>query len=133
MEALMQLMPFDDAKEVASRNGYTVSFCSIYGIQKDDINWGHEVNVEFDDLKDKYYICHHLFVPSCCFEFNIKSLDVDCVFRYGTIITDDELYDFYLGREENVRIRLISYERNIYYLREKDGEIMEFKKVGVAG
>lgn len=60
-------------------------------------------------------------------------MKVDDVLRYGTIITDDELYDFYLGREENVRIRLISYERNIYYLREKDGETMEFKKVGVVG
>ncbi len=133
MKALMQLMPFDEAKEVASHNGYTVGSCSIYGIRKDDIDWGHEVSVEFDDLKDKYYICHRLFVPSCCFESDIKSLDVDCALRYGTIITDDELYDFYLGREENVRIRLISYERNIYYLREKDGETMEFKKVGVVG
>ena len=58
-------------------------------------------------------------------------MKVDDVLRYGTILTDDELYDFYLGREENVRIRLISYESDIYYLREKDGETMEFKKVGV--
>ena len=131
MKALMQLMSFDDAKEVAGRNGYTVGSCSIYGIQKDDINWGHEVSVEFDDLKDKYYICHRLFVPSCCFEPNIKLPDVDCVLRYGVILIDDELYDFYLGREENVRIRLISYEGDIYYLREKDGETIEFKKVDV--
>lgn len=60
-------------------------------------------------------------------------MKVNNVLRYGTILTDDELFDFYLGREENVRIRLISYERNIYYLREKDGETMEFKKVGVVG
>nr|DAH17041.1 MAG TPA: hypothetical protein [Caudoviricetes sp.] len=133
MKALMQLMSFDDAKEVASRNGYTVGSCSIYGIQKNDIDWGHEVSVEFDDLKDKYYICHRLFVPSCCFKSRTESLVVDCVLRYGTILTDDELFDFFLGREENVRIRLISYEGDIYYLREKDGETMEFKKVGVVG
>lgn len=133
MKVLMQLLSFDDAKEVASRNGYTVGSCSIYGIQKDDINWGHEVSVEFDDLKDRYYICNRFFIPSCCFEPNIKSLAVDYVLRYGTILTDDELYDFYLGREENVRVRLISYEGDIYYLREKDGETMEFKKVGVVG
>lgn len=126
-------MPFDDAKEVARRNGYTVGFCSIYGIQKDDINWGHEVNVEFDDLKDKYYICHHFFIPSCCFEFNIKSLDVDRILRYGVILTDDELYDRCDDMAAEVRIRLFSYESVIYYIKMINGEVEEFKKVGVVG
>lgn len=60
-------------------------------------------------------------------------MKADDVLRYGTILTDDELFDFFLGQEENVRIRLISYEGDIYYLREKDGEIVGFKKVGVVG
>lgn len=133
MEVLMQLLSFDDAKEVASRNGYTVGSCSIYGIQKDDINWGHEVSVEFDDLKDKYYICNHFFIPSCCFEPNIKSLAVDCVLRYGTILTDDELFDRCDDMAAEVRIRLVSYENVIYYIKMVNGEIEEFKKVGVMG
>lgn len=64
-------------------------------------------------------------------------MKVDDVLRYGAILTDDQVYE--QPNEENakflrfVRIRLISCKGNIYYLREKSGEVKEFKKVGVVG
>lgn len=131
MKTLMQLRNFEEAKEVAIRNGYPVDSCSICNIQKDDIDWGYEVYVELDDLRDKYYIYHHFFIPSCCFKSITKSLDIDRVLRYGMILTDDKLFDRCDDRAAEVRIRLFSYKNIIYYVKMINGTVIEFKKVGV--
>ena len=60
-------------------------------------------------------------------------MKVDDVLRYGTIITDDQLYDRCDDMAAEVRIRLASYENVIYYIKMVNGEIEEFKKVGVVG
>lgn len=133
MKALMQLMPFDKAKEVAHRNNHTVKPFSICSIKREDINWGHEVIVEFDDLGDRYYTCYHYVVPSCCFEAHVIPLDSIYILRYGTILTDDELFDHYYPMDKYVRIRIIAYNGIIYYHKMVNGEIVEFKKVGAVG
>jgi hypothetical protein len=60
-------------------------------------------------------------------------MKVDDVLRYGAIITDDQLYDRCDDMAAEVRIRLASYENVIYYIKMVNGEIEEFKKVGVVG
>lgn len=57
-------------------------------------------------------------------------MKVDDVLRYGTIFTDDELFDRCDGMAAEVRIRLFSYESVIYYIKMINGEVEEFKKVG---
>ena len=60
-------------------------------------------------------------------------MKVDDVLRYGTILTDDELLDRCDDMAAEVRIRLFSYESVIYYIKMINGEVEEFKKVGVVG
>lgn len=62
-------------------------------------------------------------------------MKVDDVLRYGTILTDDYFHHFYEdeGILAFVRIRLVSYEDDIYYIKMINGEVVEFKKVGVVG
>ena len=57
-------------------------------------------------------------------------MKVDDVFRYGTILTDDELFDRCDEMVAEVRIRLFSYENVIYYIKMVNGKVEEFKKVG---
>lgn len=53
------------------------------------------------------------------------------VIRYGTILTDDELCDRCDEMAAWVRIRLVNYDNSIYYIKMINGEVVEFKKVGV--
>lgn len=57
-------------------------------------------------------------------------MKVDDILRYGTILTDDELYDHYYPMDKYVRIRIIAYNGIIYYHKMVNGEVEEFKKVG---
>ena len=57
-------------------------------------------------------------------------MKVDDVLHYGTILTDDELFDRCDDMAAEVRIRLLSYESVIYYIKMVNGEVKEFKKVG---
>ncbi len=58
-------------------------------------------------------------------------MKADDVLRYGTILTDDELFDRCDDMAAEVHIRLVSYKSVIYYIKMINGEIEEFKKVGV--
>lgn len=58
-------------------------------------------------------------------------MKADGILRYGTILTDDELFDRCDDMAAEVRIRLFSYENAIYYIKMINGEVVEFKKVGV--
>lgn len=62
-------------------------------------------------------------------------MKVDDVLRYGTILTDDSFHHYYEDEDilAFVRIRLVSYEGGIYYIKMVNGEVVEFKKVGVVG
>ena len=60
-------------------------------------------------------------------------MKVDDVLRYGAVLTDDDFYDRCDEMAAEVRIRLVSYESVVYYIKMINGEIEEFKKVGVVG
>ena len=60
-------------------------------------------------------------------------MDIKEIWRYGTILTDDEVFDICNEFASCIRIMIISYEGNIYYIKSVTGEVVEFKKVGVVG
>lgn len=60
-------------------------------------------------------------------------MKADDVLRYGTILTDDELFDRCDEMAVEVRIKLVNYESVIYYIKMINDEVEEFKKVGVVG
>lgn len=57
----------------------------------------------------------------------------DDVFRYGTILTDDELCDRCDEMAAWVRIRIVKYDNSIYYIKLINDDVEEVKKVGVVG
>ena len=130
----MRLMTFDEAYKALSE-AYPISAIltnkSLLGIGKKSIPWGKKVEVDINTLSNGYiptYTLNGLLVPTCVFKAD--DANSNDVLRYGTILTDDELWD-----ETNacVRIKIVSYEDNIYYIKMVNGEVVEFKKVGVMG
>lgn len=58
-------------------------------------------------------------------------MKVNDVLHYGTILTDDQLYDRCDEMASNVRVRVVSCQDKIYYIKMANGDVEEFKKVGV--
>ena len=57
-------------------------------------------------------------------------MKVEDVLRYGTILTDDDFCD---DMDSNIRVKVMSCQDSIHYIRMANGEVVEFKKVGVVG
>lgn len=130
----MYLMTFDEAYK-ALREAYPMSTKltnnSLLGIRKKSIPWGKKVEVDINTLSNgdiPTYALNGFLVPSCVFKAD--DANTNDVFRYGIILTDDELWD---KTDVCVRIKIMSYEQTIYYIKMINGEIVEFKKVGVVG
>ena len=96
----------------------------VWGVDKTWAGWGQVRDIEkrfdnsFCDVEDGYVFPLYLID---------KVTDKD-VLRYGEII-NDESYVLYSG--QNVRIRIISYNDYIYYHKMADGEIVDFKSIGL--
>lgn len=60
-------------------------------------------------------------------------MKADDVLRYGTVLTDDELFDRCDDMASYIRVRIVSCQGEIYYHKMINGEVVEFKKVGVVG
>ena len=140
----MRLMTFDEACE-ACVEAYPMSANFInktfLGIEKESISWGKKVEVDINTLSNgciPTYELNGFFVPTCVFKVDDENLDDDesldeesianDILRYGTILTDDELWD---ETEACVRIKIVSYEQTVYYVKMINGEVVDFKKVGV--
>lgn len=130
----MSLMTFDEACEACKRKYPTIisSFKKdVFGIGKKSIPWGKKVEVNINTLRNGYiptYDLNGLFVPTCVFK--VDDANSNGILHYGTILTDDELFD---KTDACVRIKVMSYEQIIYYIKMVNGEVVEFKKVGVVG
>ena len=139
----MYLMTFDEAYKTLSE-AYPMSTNltnkSLFGIKEKSIPWGKKVEVNINTLSNGYiptYALNGFLVPACVFKVDDVSLDkepiANDVLRYGTILTDNELFDRCDDMAAEVRIRLFSYESAIYYVKMINGEVEEFKKVGAVG
>lgn len=139
----MRLMTFDEACE-ACVEAYPMSANfinkTLLGIEKESIPWGKKVEVDINTLSNgciPTYELNGFFVPTCVFKVDDENLDDESldeesiandILRYGTILTDDELWD---ETDACVRIKIVSYEQTVYYVKMINGEVVEFKKVGV--
>ena len=128
----MCLMTFDEACKTC-REAYPMAANfinkSLLGIEKKSIPWGKKVEVDINTLSNGYipvYVLNGLLVPTCVFK--VDDANPNDVLRYGTILTDDELWD---ETDACVRIKIVSYEQIVYYVKMINGEAVEFKKVGV--
>ena len=122
----VKIMGYETAKaEVLAReqNPRLANDRMVWGVDKTWAGWGQVRDVYkcidyFRDVEDDYEIPLYLID---------KITDKD-VLRYGKIINDES---FVLYSGQNVRIRIISYNDSIYYIKMINGEVEEFKKVGI--
>ena len=96
----------------------------VWGVDNTWAGWGQVRDIEkrfdnsFCDVEDGYVFPLYLID---------KVTDKD-VLRYGEMINDESCV-LYSG--QNVRIRIISYNDYIYYHKMADGEIVDFKSIGL--
>ena len=122
----MKLKNFDDAFEVAKQFNCTEE-CYVLGLSKSSIPWGEYVEVEPDEESGdiRYYIYNRYYIPHFYFEKEI-ALTAENVMRCGNILEDTEI----IGKYSYYRIKIMAYEKEIYYIKMQDGEIVTFKKIG---
>ena len=124
-----KIMDYETAKaEVLAReqNPYIANEKHVYGVDKTWAGWGQVRDVYkhisgFRDVEDGYDLPLYLID---------KVTDKD-VLRYGEVIVDENLVDFAIDDKNYVRIRIISYNDYIYYHKMADGEVVDFKPIGL--
>ena len=122
----VKIMDYETAKaKVLAReqNPCIANERHVYGVDKTWAGWGQVRDVYkhingFRDVEDGYDLPLYLID---------KVTDKD-VLRYGEIINDES---FVLYSGQNVRIRIISYNDYIYYHKMADGEVVDFKPIGL--
>ena len=123
----VKIMDYETAKTkvlAEERNPYIANEMHVYGVDKTWAGWGQVRDVEkrfensFCDVEDGYVFPSYL----------IDEITDKDVLRYGEIINDES---FVLYSGQNVRIRIISYNDYIYYHKMADGEIVDFKPIGL--
>ena len=96
----------------------------VWGVDNTWAGWGQVRDIEkrfnnsFCDVEDGYVFPLYLID---------KVTDKD-VLRYGEIISDES---FVLYSGQNVRISIIYYNDHIYYHKMVDGEVVDFKPIGL--
>ena len=123
----VKIMDYETAKaEVLARkqNPCYINDKMVLGVSKSWAGWGQVRDIEkrfdnsFCDVEDGYVFPLYLID---------KVIDKD-VLRYGEIISDES---FVLYSGQNVRIRIFSYNYYIYYIKMADGEVVDFKPIGL--
>ena len=122
----VKIMDYETAKaEVLAREqNPKLANDRVWGVDKTWAGWGQVRDIEkrfdnsFCDVEDGYVF------PSYLID---KITDKD-VLRYGEIISDES---FALYNGQNVRIRIVSYNDHIYYHKMADGEVVDFKSIGL--
>ena len=123
----VKIMDYETAKaEVLAReqNPCYANDKTVWGVDKTWAGWGQVRDIEkrfdnsFCDVEDGYVFPLYLID---------KVTDKD-VLRYGEII-NDESFALYSG--QNIRIRIFSHNNYIYYHKMVDGEVVDFKPIGL--
>ena len=125
----VKIMDYETAKaKVLAReqNPYIANERYVYGVDRNWAGWGQVRDVYkhisgFRDVEDGYDLPLYLID---------KVTDKD-VLRYGEVIVDENLVDFAIDDKNYVRIRIISYNDYIYYHKMADGEVVDFKPIGL--
>ena len=123
----VRIMDYETAKaEVKAREPYLGNLANdnfVWSVDKTWAGWGQVRDVYkgikyFRDVEDGYDLPLYL----------IDKDTTKDVLRYGEIINDES---FVLSDGQNVRIRIISYNDYIYYHKMTDGEVVDFKPIGL--
>ena len=125
----VKIMDYETAKaEVLAReqNPYIANEMHVYGVDKTWAGWGQVRDVYkhisgFRDVEDGYDLPLYLID---------KVTDKD-VLRYGEVVVDENLVNFAIDGKNYVRIRIFSYNDYIYYIKMVDGEVVDFKPIGL--
>ena len=122
----VKIMDYETAKaKVLAReqNPCIANERHVYGVDKTWAGWGQ--------VRDVYKCIKYFLDVEDGYEFPLYLIDKDTtkgVLRYGEIINDES---FVLYSGQNVRIRIFSYNDYIYYHKMADGEIVDFKSIGL--
>ena len=121
----VKIMDYETAKTkvLAIEQNPKLANDRVWGVDKTWAGWG-QVRDVYKEIK---YFCD----VEDGFDFPLylidKITDKD-VLRYGEIISDES---FVLYSGQNVRIRIFSYNDYIYYIKMTDGEVIDFKPIGL--
>ena len=121
-----KIMDYETAKAAVlarEQNPCIANERHVYGVDKTWAGWGQVRDVykyvsSFRDVEDGFDFPLYLID---------KITDKD-VLRYGEVINDES---FILSDGQNFRIRIISYNDYIYYHKMADGEVVDFKPIGL--
>ena len=124
-----KIMDYETAKaEVLAReqNLYIANEMHVYGVDNTWAGWGQVRDVYkhisgFRDVEDGFDFPLYL----------IDEVTDKDVLRYGEVIVDENLVDFAIDGKNYVRIRIFSYNDYIYYIKMADGEVVDFKPIGL--
>ena len=123
----VKIMDYETAKDkvlAEERNPKLANDKMVWGVDKTWAGWGQVRDIEkrfdnsFCDVEDGYVFPSYL----------IDEITDKDVLRYGEIINDES---FVLYSGQNVRIRIISYNDCIYYHKMANGEVVDFKPIGL--
>ena len=123
----VKIMDYETAKDkvlAEERNPKLANDRRVWGVDNTWAGCGQVRDIEkrfdnsFCDVEDGYVFPSYL----------IDEITDKDVLRYGEIISDES---FVLYSGQNVRIRIISYNDYIYYHKMADGEVVDFKPIGL--
>ena len=121
----VKIMDYETAKaEVLARenNPYIANDTIVWGVERNWEGWGKVREVYKDleyflDAENGYYFPTYL----------ITDVTPEDVLRYGEVIINEEFVEY-----GSIRIRIISYSGSIYYHKMVNGDVVEFKEIGLA-
>ena len=122
----VKIMDYETAKAevLAIEQNPKLANDRVWGVDKTWAGWGQVRDIEkrfdnsFCDVEDGYVFPSYL----------IDEITNKDVLRYGEIINDES---FVLYSGQNIRIRIFSYNDYIYYHKMADGEVVDFKSIGL--
>ena len=122
----VKIMDYETAKTkvLAEEQNPKLANDRVWGVDNTWAGWGQVRDIEkrfdnsFCDVEDGYVFPSYL----------IDEITNKDVLRYGEIVNDES---FILYSGQNVRIRIISYNDYIYYHKMADGEVVDFKPIGL--
>ena len=125
----VRIMDYETAKAkvlAKEQNPYIANERNVYGVDKTWAGWGQVRDVHkhiggFRDVEDGYDLPLYL----------IDKVTDEDVLRYGKVIVDENLVNFAIDGKNYVRIRIFSYNDYIYYIKMVDGEVVDFKPIGL--
>ena len=121
----VKIMDYETAKaEVLAReqNPRLANDKRVWGVDKTWKGWGQVRDIYKDaiysqDLEDGYAFPNYLIVD----------VTPEDALRYGEVIINEEFILY-----GPIRIRIISYSGSVYYHKMVDGEVIDFKEIGLA-